>query len=154
MERGDGQDLSVRDEAVFMRTTQGPQRVDVIYRRIDDDFLDPLVFCTAHGVLLIADEVMTGWGRTGSRFACEQAGITPDIACYSKGLTGGTLPLAVTMCRHEIFQAHYATDRRRTFFHSSSFTANPIPCPAAPANLSAWETEPVREPAASLAAFQ
>jgi adenosylmethionine-8-amino-7-oxononanoate aminotransferase len=61
---------------------------------------------------------MTGWGRTGTMFACEQAGVAPDIACYSKGLTGGALPLAVTLSRHDIFQAHYATDRRRTFFHS------------------------------------
>ena len=70
--------------------------------------------CVKHGVLFIADEVMTGWGRTGTMFACEQAQVAPDIACYSKGLTGGALPLAVTLCRREIFQAHYATDRRRT----------------------------------------
>ncbi|GAC1676800.1 MAG: adenosylmethionine--8-amino-7-oxononanoate transaminase [Steroidobacteraceae bacterium] len=99
--------------------------------------------CAAHGVLFIADEVMTGWGRTGSQFACQQAGITPDIVCYSKGLTGGSLPLAVTVCGHDIFQAHYATDRRRTFFHSSSFTANPIACAAALANMEIWDTEPV-----------
>ena len=86
-------------------------------------------------MLFIADEVMTGWGRTGTMFACEQAGISPDIACYSKGLTGGSLPLAVTLCRREIFAAHYALDRRRAFFHSSSFTANPIACAAALANL-------------------
>jgi adenosylmethionine-8-amino-7-oxononanoate aminotransferase len=110
--------------------------------------------CTAHGVLFIADEVMTGWGRTGSMFACEQAEVTPDIACYSKGLTGGALPLAVTLCQHEIFQAHYATDRRRTFFHSSSFTANPIACAAALANLDIWETEPVLDRIAALAALQ
>jgi adenosylmethionine-8-amino-7-oxononanoate aminotransferase len=110
--------------------------------------------CSTHGVLFIADEVMTGWGRTGTMFACEQAGITPDIACYSKGLTGGSLPLAVTLCRHEIFQAHYATDRRRTFFHSSSFTANPIACAAALANVKIWETEPVRERITALAAMQ
>ena len=55
--------------------------------------------CERHGVLFIADEVMTGWGRTGTLFACEQADVTPDIACYSKGLTGGSLPLAVTLCR-------------------------------------------------------
>jgi adenosylmethionine---8-amino-7-oxononanoate aminotransferase len=110
--------------------------------------------CSTHGVLFIADEVMTGWGRTGTMFACEQAGITPDIACYSKGLTGGSLPLAVTLCRHEIFQAHYATDRRRTFFHSSSFTANPIACAAALANLKIWETEPLRERITALAAMQ
>jgi adenosylmethionine-8-amino-7-oxononanoate aminotransferase len=110
--------------------------------------------CTRHGVLFIADEVMTGWGRTGSMFACEQAGIAPDIACYSKGLTGGSLPLAVTMCRGEIFAAHYAHDRRRTFFHSSSFTANPIACAAALANLEIWETEPVRARIAALVTTQ
>lgn len=71
--------------------------------------------CEAHGVLFIADEVMTGWGRTGTLFACEQAGVVPDIACYSKGLTGGSVPLAVTLCRGDIFDAHYSTDRTRTF---------------------------------------
>jgi adenosylmethionine-8-amino-7-oxononanoate aminotransferase len=110
--------------------------------------------CAKHGVLFIADEVMTGWGRTGTMFACEQADVSPDIACYSKGLTGGSLPLAVTLCRREIFQAHYATDRRRTFFHSSSFTANPIACAAALANLEVWETEPVLERIATLTALQ
>jgi adenosylmethionine-8-amino-7-oxononanoate aminotransferase len=110
--------------------------------------------CSKHGVLFIADEVMTAWGRTGTMFACEQADVTPDIACYSKGLTAGSLPLAVTLCRREIFQAHYATDRRRTFFHSSSFTANPIACAAALANLDIWKTEPVRERIAALTALQ
>jgi adenosylmethionine---8-amino-7-oxononanoate aminotransferase len=101
--------------------------------------------CQTHGVLFIADEVMTGWGRTGTLFACEQAGVTPDIGCYSKGLTGGSLPLAVTLCRADIFDAHYSTDRTRTFFHSSSYTANPIACAAALANLEIWQTEPVME---------
>jgi adenosylmethionine-8-amino-7-oxononanoate aminotransferase len=108
--------------------------------------------CEAHGVLFIADEVMTGWGRTGTLFACEQAGIAPDIACYSKGLTGGSLPLAVTLCRADIFDAHYSTDRSRTFFHSSSYTANPIACAAACANLEVWEREPVFERIARIAA--
>jgi adenosylmethionine---8-amino-7-oxononanoate aminotransferase len=99
--------------------------------------------CRAHDVLLIADEVMTGWGRTGTLFACEQAGVTPDIACYSKGLTGGSLPLAVTLCRRDVFDTHYSTDRTRTFFHSSSYTANPVACAAAVANLEVWQTEPV-----------
>lgn len=107
--------------------------------------------CTAHDVLLIADEVMTGWGRTGTLFACEQAGITPDIACYSKGLTGGSVPLAVTLCRADIFDAHYSTDRSRTFFHSSSYTANPIACAAALANLEIWQREPVMERIGSIA---
>lgn len=109
--------------------------------------------CADRGVLFIADEVMTGWGRTGTMFACEQAGIAPDIACYSKGLTGGLLPLAATLCRREIFAAHYAEDRRRTFFHSSSFTANPIACAAALANLEVWEREPVRARIAALASM-
>jgi adenosylmethionine-8-amino-7-oxononanoate aminotransferase len=106
--------------------------------------------CSSYGVLFIADEVMTGWGRTGALSACDHAGVEPDIACYSKGLTGGALPLAVTVCRREIFEAHYSTDRRRTFFHSSSFTANPIACAAAAANLDIWESEPVRERIATL----
>jgi adenosylmethionine-8-amino-7-oxononanoate aminotransferase len=101
--------------------------------------------CERHGVLLIVDEVMTGWGRTGTRFACEQAGISPDILCSSKGLTGGFLPLAVTLCREEIYEAHYSTERSRTFFHSSSFTGNPLACAAALANMEVWETEPVQE---------
>ena len=98
-----------------------------------------------HGSLLIADEVMTGWGRTGSLFACEQASITPDILCTSKGLTGGVLPLAATLCTGQIFEAHLSSDRRKTFFHSSSYTANPIACAAALANLAVWKGEPVRE---------
>lgn len=97
----------------------------------------------AHESMLIADEVMTGWGRTGTLFACEQAGITPDILCTSKGITGGALPLAATLCSAEIFDAHLSTDRSRTFFHSSSYTANPIACAAALANLGVWQNEPV-----------
>jgi len=108
--------------------------------------------CERHGVLFIADEVMTGWGRTGTLFACEQAGIVPDIACYAKGITGGSLPLAVTLCHERIFQAHYSTDRRKTFFHSSSYTANPIACAAAVANLELWEREPVLERIAAIGA--
>jgi len=96
-----------------------------------------------YGCLLIADEVMTGWGRTGTMFACEQAGITPDILCTSKGLTGGAVPLAATLATAEIFDAHLSVDRRKTFFHSSSYTANPIACAAAVANLEIWRSEPV-----------
>lgn len=110
--------------------------------------------CEAHGVLFIADEVMTGWGRTGTLFACEQAGISPDILCLSKGLTGGLVPLAATLCREEIFAAHYSTDRARTFFHSSSYTANPIACAAGLANVEVWDTEPVAARIATLAAWQ
>jgi adenosylmethionine-8-amino-7-oxononanoate aminotransferase len=99
--------------------------------------------CARHGVLLIADEVMTGWGRTGTLFACEQAGVSPDIMCVSKGITGGALPLAVTLANAAIFESHRSTDRSRAFFHSSSYTANPIACAAAAANLAIWRDEDV-----------
>jgi len=110
--------------------------------------------CEAAGVWFIADEVMTGWGRTGTLFACEQADVVPDIACYSKGLTGGSLPLAVTLCRSEIFEAHFSHDRSRTFFHSSSYTANPVACAAAKANLDLWQNDSVRARVAAVAAMQ
>ncbi len=110
--------------------------------------------CRAHDVLFIADEVMTGWGRTGTLLACEQAGVVPDILCLAKGLTGGSMPLAVTMATEAIYAAHLSTDRAKTFFHSSSFTANPIACAAAAANLEIWRDEPVRERIATLAARQ
>lgn len=101
--------------------------------------------CERAGVLFVADEVMTGWGRTGTLLACEQAGIAPDLLCLSKGLTGGSLPLAVTMASEAIFDAHYSPDRAKMFFHSSSYTANPIACAAANANLAIWREEPVME---------
>jgi adenosylmethionine-8-amino-7-oxononanoate aminotransferase len=99
--------------------------------------------CRQHGVFFIADEVMTGFGRTGTMFACEQAGITPDLMCLSKGLTGGFLPMGVTLATAEIYDAFYSTERAKTFFHSSSYTGNAIACAAAVANLEIWEREPV-----------
>lgn len=99
--------------------------------------------CAAYGTLFIADEVMTGWGRTGTLFACDQAKITPDILCLSKGLTGGSIPLAVTMASEPVYQAHYGPNRSTMFFHSSSYTANPLACAAAAANLAIWREEPV-----------
>ncbi len=110
--------------------------------------------CEAHRVLFIADEVMTGFGRTGTLFACEQAQVAPDIMCLAKGLTGGAMPLAVTLCKPEIFDAHHAPDRARMFYHSSSYTANPIACAAAVANLDVWASEPVRNRIAALSAAQ
>jgi len=112
------------------------------------------IICRRNGALFIADEVMTGFGRTGTLFACKQAGVSPDILCLAKGLTGGSLPLAATLCTPEIFEAHYSTDRSRTFFHSSSFTANPIACAAARANLQVWRDEPVADRVAALGALQ
>ena len=110
--------------------------------------------CARHGVLFIADEVMTGWGRTGTLLACEQAGVVPDILCLSKGLTGGAVPLAVTMASEAIYDAHLSDDRATMFFHSSSYTANPIACAAANANLAIWRDEPVAARIADLAMRQ
>jgi adenosylmethionine-8-amino-7-oxononanoate aminotransferase len=109
--------------------------------------------CAAQDVLFIADEVMTGWGRTGTLFACENAGITPDILCTAKGLTGGSIPLAATLSTARIFEAHCSDDRARMFFHSSSFTANPITCAAAAANIAIWEGDDVRGRIAGLSAY-
>ena len=106
--------------------------------------------CARYGTLFIADEVMTGWGRTGTLLACEQAEINPDILCLSKGLTGGAIPLAVTMAGEPVFEAHRSEDRARMFFHSSSYTANPIACAAANANLAIWRNEPVMQRIANL----
>lgn len=91
-----------------------------------------------YDVIFILDEVMTGWGRTGTMFAFEQTNIVPDIICLSKGLTGGHLPLAITMCSKEIYEAFYSKNKSDMFFHSSSYTANPIACAAAAANLEIW----------------
>jgi len=110
--------------------------------------------CAAHDVLFIADEVMTGWGRTGTLLACEQAGVVPDILCLSKGLTGGAIPLAVTLATEPIYAAHCSQDRATMFFHSSSYTANPIACAAALANLEIWRDEPVAERIADLSQRQ
>jgi len=110
--------------------------------------------CSAYGVLFIADEVMTGFGRTGTLFASEQAHISPDILCVAKGITGGSIPLAATLCSEAIYAAHLSEDRARTFFHSSSYTGNAIACAAAVANLEIWRMEPVRERIAALTAAQ
>ncbi|HET9949010.1 MAG TPA: adenosylmethionine--8-amino-7-oxononanoate transaminase, partial [Longimicrobiales bacterium] len=88
-----------------------------------------------HGVLLIADEVLTGFGRTGPLFACGGAGVEPDVICLSKGLTGGFLPLGATVVTREVFEAFRSSDRRRTLFHGHSYTANPLACAAARASL-------------------
>ena len=90
---------------------------------------------TARGLPLVADEVMTGFGRTGSTFACERAGVVPDFLCVAKGLTGGTLPLSATLVTGEVFDRFRSADRRRTFFHGHTFTANPIACAAALASM-------------------
>jgi adenosylmethionine-8-amino-7-oxononanoate aminotransferase len=95
--------------------------------------------CRAAGVTFIADEVFTGFGRTGPTFAFEHAGIAPDLICLSKGLTGGFLPLAVTLASDAIFEAFLYPDIERAFLHGHSYTANPVACAAALASLDLYE---------------
>jgi len=101
--------------------------------------------CDRYGVHLIADEIMTGFGRTGSFFACDQAGITPDFLCLSKGITGGYLPLSVVLTREGVYQAFYDDDVARGFLHSHSYTGNPLACRAALATLDLFDEERVIE---------
>lgn len=99
--------------------------------------------CSRYGTLMIADEVLTGFGRTGKMFACEHAGITPDIICLSKGLTAGYMPLGATVATEEIYAAFLSDDRSKTFFHGHSYTANPLACAVACESLRIFEDEPV-----------
>ncbi|MGU3665850.1 adenosylmethionine--8-amino-7-oxononanoate transaminase [Methylobacterium sp. A49B] len=96
----------------------------------------------SHGLPLIADEIFTGFGRTGSLFACEQAGIVPDILCLSKALTGGTMALAATVARTEVFEAFWSEDPAAALMHGPTFMANPLACAAANASIDLFETEP------------
>ncbi len=101
--------------------------------------------CDRHEVHLIADEIMTGFGRTGTMFAHEQAGIAPDFLCLSKGLTGGYLPLSVVMTRDAVYQAFYDDDVSRGFLHSHSYTGNALACRAALATLDIFDEDRVIE---------
>jgi len=97
--------------------------------------------CDRFGVLMIADEVLTGFGRTGRMFACEHAAVTPDIICLSKALTAGYLPLGATCTTDAVYDAFLSDDRGRTFFHGHSFTANPLACAVALASLDLFERD-------------
>jgi adenosylmethionine-8-amino-7-oxononanoate aminotransferase len=98
--------------------------------------------CDAHGVFLICDEVATGFGRTGTMFACEQEGVAPDFLCLGKGLTGGYLPLAATLTTERVYEGFLgAHEDFRTFFHGHTFTGNPLACAAGIASLEAFEEE-------------
>ena len=102
--------------------------------------------CDRHGVHLIADEIAVGFGRTGTMFACEQAGIRPDYLCLSKGLTGGYLPLSVVLTTDTIYDAFYDEYvKLNAFLHSHSYTGNPLACAAANATLAIFREEPVLE---------
>jgi adenosylmethionine-8-amino-7-oxononanoate aminotransferase len=98
--------------------------------------------CDAHDVLLICDEVATGFGRTGTMFACEQEGVAPDLMCVAKGLTGGYLPLAATLASERIYEAFLGDHAEmKTFFHGHTYTGNPLACAAALATLDVFEAE-------------
>jgi adenosylmethionine---8-amino-7-oxononanoate aminotransferase len=95
-----------------------------------------------HGTLLIVDEIATGFGRTGTMFACEAEGVEPDLMCVGKGITGGYLPLSATLATEEIFNAFLAPpEEHKTLYHGHSYTANPITCAAALANLDVFSDE-------------
>ncbi|HWG76566.1 MAG TPA: adenosylmethionine--8-amino-7-oxononanoate transaminase [Steroidobacteraceae bacterium] len=109
--------------------------------------------CDHFEVHLIADEIAVGFGRTGTLFACEQAGIRPDLMCVSKGLTGGYLPLSAVLCGEQVYQAFYGDyAAQRAFLHSHSYTGNPLACAAANATLQIFATTPVLQDNRALAA--
>ncbi len=107
--------------------------------------------CDAHDVLLIADEVLTGFGRTGKMFACDLAGVAPDLMCVSKGITGGFMAMGVTLCGEHVAAAFNDDNRTHTFYHGHSYTGNALACAAANANLQIFDDEPVFDRIASIA---
>ena len=116
-------------------------------RMYHPDYLSGLrALCDAYGVHFIADEIAVGFGRTGTLFACEQAGVAPDFMCLSKGLTGGFLPLSAVLTLESVYQAFYAEHAAgKAFLHSHSYTGNPLACRAALATLAIFRDEPVLE---------
>ena len=101
--------------------------------------------CDRYGVHLIADEIAVGMGRTGTMFACEQGGISPDFLCLSKGISGGYLPLSLVMCTDNVYRAFYADEVARGFLHSHSYSGNPLACRAALATLDIFAQDGVLE---------
>src|SRR5690606_29045728 len=99
--------------------------------------------CDVHGIFLIADEIAVGFGRTGTMFACEQAGIQPDLMCLSKGLTGGFLPLAAVLATQALYDGFLDDSRERAFLHSHSYTGNPLACAAGLASLEIFASDDV-----------
>jgi adenosylmethionine-8-amino-7-oxononanoate aminotransferase len=104
-----------------------------------------------HDLLVVLDEIATGFGRTGTLFACEQAEVVPDIITLSKALTGGTVPLATTVARHHVYQAFWSDDAAQALMHGPTFAGNPLACAAANASLDLFETEPRLTQAAAIA---
>jgi adenosylmethionine-8-amino-7-oxononanoate aminotransferase len=108
--------------------------------------------CRKHEALLIADEIFVGFGRAGTFFACEQAGVVPDILCVGKGLTGGAVSLAATLARPHVFEAFLSDDPARALMHGPTYMANPLACAAANASLDLFEREPRLEQVAAIEA--
>lgn len=146
-------------ESILLKEQQTLDRIDELLRRSPQAYaaviVEPLIqgaggmkvarpiffqrleaLVRSHGVLLIFDEVMTGFGRTGELFACLKAGVEPDLVALSKGISGGFLPLAATVCRDRIYEAFYSEEVGKGFYHSHSYMANPLACAAANAS---WE---------------
>ena len=116
------------------------------------EFLQELrALCTKHDVLLIADEVLTGFGRTGKMFACGLANVAPDLMCVSKGITGGFQTMGVTLCTDRVEGAFRSENRMHTFYHGHSYTGNALACAAANENLRIFEDEPVFDRIATIA---
>ena len=107
--------------------------------------------CTKHDVLLIADEVLTGFGRTGKMFACGLANVAPDLMCVSKGITGGFMTMGATLCTDRVEAAFRSENRMHTFYHGHSYTGNALACAAANENLRIFEDEPVFDRIATIA---
>jgi len=109
-------------------------------------YLDQLMqHCRNEGVLLIADEVFTGFGRTGKPFACDHLDTQPDVMCFSKGLTGGTMAMGLTTCTQQIYDAFLSEDRLKTLFHGHSYTANPVACSAGLASMDLFLEDATKE---------
>lgn len=109
--------------------------------------------CSRYDVLLIADEVLTGFGRTGKMFACDLANVVPDLMCISKGITGGFQTMGVTLCTDRVESAFRSENRLHTFYHGHSYTGNALACAAANANLQIFDDEPVFERISAIAAI-
>jgi adenosylmethionine-8-amino-7-oxononanoate aminotransferase len=117
---------------IYEPLVQGAGGINIYEPKLLNEILN---IAKLNDIICIADEVMTGFGRTGKLFASEYMHEKPDIICLSKGLTGGTMALGVTACSHKIYQAFVNDDKLKTFFHGHSFTANPLACSAAIASF-------------------
>ncbi len=116
------------------------------------EFLQKIrALCTRHDVLLIADEVLTGFGRTGKMFACDLANVAPDLMCVSKGITGGFMTMGVTFCTDRVASAFRSEDRLHTFYHGHSYTGNALACAAANTSMQIFDDEPVFDRIAGIA---